>query len=269
MAFRLRITCQDGATEVQIVYILGSTRSGTSAVRNALAETRYKGYGEGHLVKILVDLIACVRRERVTGQGATIQGNGLNALRERVLIRNFFHGYERYLTESLGGSFLMDKTPNIIPIQNAVDLHTFHQKATFLHCARRHVDNIQSKLKKFPDQSFASQCREWAECHLAWERAKPGLKGSYVEFDFMDMVVKRHEVCQNIGDLLGLDAHEVKAVFDYLENERPQSATPDRDLARFLKFSEMTWSDADKDVFLRVCGPVGDKLGYGLESYYA
>jgi hypothetical protein len=92
MAFRLRITCQDGATEVQIVYILGSTRSGTSAVRNALAETRYKGYGEGHLVKILVDLIASVRRERVTGQGATIQGNGLNALRERVLIRHFFHG---------------------------------------------------------------------------------------------------------------------------------------------------------------------------------
>ena len=36
-----------------ILYILGSTRSGTSALRNAIAGTRYKGFGEGHLVPIL------------------------------------------------------------------------------------------------------------------------------------------------------------------------------------------------------------------------
>jgi len=156
-----------------------------------LAETKYKGYGEGHLVKILVDLIASVRTERSMGQGALVLGNGLNALRERVLIRHFFHGYERYLTESLGSTFIMDKTPNIIPIQNAPDLASFHQNAKFLHCARRHVDNIQSKLKKFPGQSFISQCREWAECNLAWERVKPDLGDKCVDFDFRDMVGKR------------------------------------------------------------------------------
>lgn len=254
---------------MQIVYILGSTRSGTSAVRNALAETRYRGFGEGHLVQIVVEMMATVRRERASGQGSAIPGNGLNALRERVLIRHFVHAYERYLIESLGSTLLMDKTPNIIPIQNAPDLYTFHQKAKFLHCARRHVDNIQSKLKKFPEQSFASQCREWAECHLAWARAKPDLGESFVEFDFMDMVVRRQETCQRIGDLLELTAEEVSALVTYLENERPQSSTPDRDLNRFLKFSEMTWSDEDKDTFLRVCVPVGETLGYGLESYYA
>ncbi len=254
---------------MHIVYILGSTRSGTSAVRNALAETRYRGYGEGHLVQILVEMIATVRRERVSGQGAAIQGNGLNALRERVMIRHFFHAYERYLSESLGSTLLMDKTPNIIPIQSAVDLYTFHQNATFLHCARRHVDNIQSKLKKFPNQSFISQCREWAECHLAWERAKPDLGESFFEFDFMDMVARRQETCEHIGDLLKLTPEEVTAFATYLENERPQSATPDRDLNRFLKFSDMDWSDEDKDAFLRICVPVGEKLGYGLETYYA
>lgn len=254
---------------MQIVYILGSTRSGTSAVRNALAETRYKGYGEGHLIQIVIEMIATVRRERASGQGAAIAGNGLNALRERVLIRHFVHAYERYLIESLGSTMLMDKTPNIIPIQNAPDLYAFHQKAKFLHCARRHVDNIQSKLKKFPDQSFASQCREWAECHLAWGRAKPDLGESYVEFDFMDMVVRREETCQRIGDLLELTAEEVAALVTYLENERPQSSTPDRDLNRFLKFSDMTWSDEDKATFERICVPVGADLGYGLETYYA
>ena len=258
-----------GACKLNIVYVLGSTRSGTSAVRNALAETKYKGYGEGHLVKILVDVVATVRTERSMGQGALILGNGLNALRERVLIRHFFHEYERYLTESLGSTFIMDKTPNIIPIQNAPDLASFHQNAMFLHCARRHVDNIQSKLKKFPGQSFISQCREWAECNLAWERVKSDLGERYVDFDFMDMVVKRQETCQRIGDLLGLTDAEVSAVVTYLENERPQSADPSRDVNRFLKFSDMTWTDEEKEIFLRICAPVGDKMGHGLETYYS
>ncbi|QYK40369.1 MAG: sulfotransferase [Paracoccaceae bacterium] len=254
---------------VKIVYILGTTRSGTSAIRNALATTRYKGYGEGHLIDILTEIISVVRREARANEGAKVAGNGVSALRERVLIRHFFHGYERYLVENLGSSHLLDKTPNIHPIAHAPDLLAFHQHARFIHCARRHVDNLQSKRKKFRDKPFANQCTEWAECHRAWERVKPQLGNSYIEFDHHDLVTDREGTCRSMAELLELDEAETQRMIAYLESERPQATAPGADLDRFLKFSEIDWSEEDKDSFLSICGPVGDKLGYGLETYFA
>jgi hypothetical protein len=254
---------------IRIVYILGTTRSGTSAIRNALATTRYRGYGEGHLVEVLTDTIASVRNVARGSEAAKVQGNGVSALRERVLIRHFFHAYERYLVENLGATFLLDKTPNIHPIAHAPDLLAFHQSAKFIHCARRHVDNLQSKRRKFRATPFANQCLEWAECLRAWEKAKPQLGDAWIEFDHHHLVTDREATCARIAALLDLDAAETQKMVEYLESERPQASAPGAELDRFLKFSEVDWPDEDKDTFLKLCGPEGDRMGYGLETYWA
>jgi hypothetical protein len=81
-----------------ILYILGSTRSGTSALRNAIAGTRYKGYGEGHLVPILSEIIASVRRNGQIRSGR--QCAGQRPVRPkagcgRLMIRALVAGYEQ------------------------------------------------------------------------------------------------------------------------------------------------------------------------------
>ena len=47
-----------GRIPPRMLYVLGSTRSGTSALRNAITRTRYKGYGEGHMEPMLAEIIA-------------------------------------------------------------------------------------------------------------------------------------------------------------------------------------------------------------------
>jgi len=252
---------------IEVLYILGSTRSGTSALRNALSKTRYRGFGEGHLVPILDDLVRTVRTHRIDGLGARTPGNGLSELRENVLIRHLFHGYEGYLEAVLESRTIMDKTPTITPIRFAPDLNRFHQAPRFIHCARRHVDNIQSKLKKFPERTIEQHSQEWAACNAAWLEVQKQLGDNCLSFDFYDLVTDQAGTSQRIAAYLGLDEDETAAMTEYLISQRPQG-TSDRDLTRFLKLSEMDWTDEEKAVFVEICGPVGELLGYGLEDYF-
>lgn len=253
-----------------ILYILGSTRSGTSALRNAIAGTRYKGYGEGHLVPILSEIIASVRRNGKSGLGAEVPGNGLSGLKADALITSLFAGYEAYLADQLKATHIVDKTPTISPILAAPDLARYHSGAKFIHCSRRHLDNIQSKVKKFPDKSVENHAREWTDCHQAWFAARQTLEAmdqDFLEVNFHDMAADPAGVSQRIGAYLELDADEVAGVESYLQSQRPQ-ANKDRDLTQFLKLSELPWSDTDKRRFVEITSHVGRTLGYGLEQYY-
>ncbi len=253
---------------ITIAYILGSTRSGTSALRNALVETRYFGYGEGHLVPVLSDIIQSVLHHKTEGLGATVSGNGLHNMNPHEILRHLFRGYELYFSGQIGSEFLVDKTPTITPIRMAPDLNAFHQNPRFIHCTRRHLDNVQSKRKKFPDQPFRQQCREWSDCNLAWLDVKERLDGNFLAFDFHDLVSDPAQIAVQVGEYLDLNADEIAAFSAYLIAKRPQ-ANPDRDLMQFLKLSEMDWTDEEKQIFTNICSPVGEKLGYSMESYYA
>ncbi|MEL7125147.1 MAG: sulfotransferase [Pseudomonadota bacterium] len=252
---------------IEIVYVLGSTRSGTSALRNGLAETRFAGYGEGHLVPILQDMIRAVRSHKSDGLGAQVEGNGLHQMRENVMLRHLFHGYEQYLATQIKTNSLMDKTPTIAPIQLAPDLDTFHQKPYFIHCARRHLDNVQSKIKKFPDRTLEQHCREWAECNMTWLRVKDRLGSNYLAFDFYDLATDPERIAGQIGTYLELSAEDTAALGAYLVSKRPQAAA-DRDLTQFLRLSEIDWTDDEKQIFDDICSPVGELLGYGMEDYF-
>lgn len=253
---------------MQILYILGSTRSGTSALRNAIAQTRFSGYGEGHLVPLLQEIVSTVAKEKAQGIGSDVDGTGLYRLRENVFIRYLFHAYESYLVEDVGSSSIIDKTPTINPILAAPLLNKFHKDAKFIHCARRHVDNIESKRKKFPERTIVQHCVEWVECNEAWMYVRDLLDGNYFDFDFYDLVNNTENLCERLGVYLALTKNEVFSVNEYLGSMRPQGSA-DRDLAKYIKFDQLDWSDREKDEFLRICGPVGSKMGYGLDEYYA
>ncbi|WP_172332408.1 sulfotransferase [Mangrovicoccus sp. HB161399] len=252
---------------ISVTYILGSTRSGTSALRNALAETRYVGFGEGHLVPILEDIFSVVKRHREEGLGANVPGNGLHNLKQNVFLRCIVHGYERYLQTELRGTWIMDKTPTIDPIRLSPSLNEFHEDAKFIHCARRHVDNVQSKLKKFPDRNLEQHCQEWAQCNLKWLEVRQKLNGNFFDFDFFELSNSPDKISEGIGQYLELDGVEVEKMAQYLRSQRPQSHAK-RDLTKYLKLSEMPWSDREKEAFVRICGPVGKRLGYGFEDYW-
>ncbi|MAC81962.1 MAG: hypothetical protein CML66_28350 [Rhodobacteraceae bacterium] len=271
-----------------IVYILGSSRSGTSALRNAVAQTRYNGFGESHIEPLLSQIVSTVRgyggarttrEDKLRRQGrksdaGTEQrkpplGNARDTLDADALLRHLFRGYECYMTERKRSHYLIDKTPSARIIRAVPMLNRYHEDPRFTFCSRRHVDNIQSKLKKFSDTAFVDQCKAWAACNQAWLQVRDRLRGNCLAFDFHDLAAMPEEIAARIATYLELSAEEQAAMARYLVSARPQSEDPDRDLQRYLKLSDVDWSDEDKETFRRVCGPVGEALGYGFESYFA
>ncbi len=249
-----------------IVYVLGTTRSGTSALRGALFQTRFKGYGEGHMDPLLTRLSEAVSAHADAADPAL--GNAWSKLNEEALKKALFKGYEAYLSAEVKSDFLLDKTPTRGAIRAAPALNRLHTDPYFIFCARRHVDNVQSKRKKFPGMSFAACCREWAFCNADWQEARGALDGNFLEFDFAELVTKPEEIVGRIADYLGMNRpRERENMRVFLSARRPQGST-DRDLTRFLKLSETGWSDAEKAQFKEICGPVGDAMGYGYESYF-
>jgi hypothetical protein len=252
---------------VEICYILGTTRSGTSALRNALAETKFKGPGEGHLVPLLEDLLGVVYKQKTSGLGAKSSGNGLFRMSEHEMGVSIFLGYEHYLQKTYGSEFIVDKTPTIEPIKFSSHLNRFHSSAKFIHCARRHIDNIISKCRKFPEVPFEIHCREWTDCSLAWEEKKPQLNGNFIEFDYFDLVNDVIGVSIRVADYLGLSEEERNIFNNYIGVQRPEGSK-ETELGRVARFSDVEWTDKEKIDFMRICEPRGSQLGYGLDYYF-
>ncbi|MEP5625279.1 MAG: hypothetical protein ABJP82_22135, partial [Hyphomicrobiales bacterium] len=87
------------------------------------------------------------------------------------------------------------------------------------------------------------------------------------EFDFFDLVSDTKSISTQVGNYLDLDEEEVVSFQVYLDQKRPEAATG-RDLTKFLKLSSVDWTDSEKESFVNICGPVGDRLGYGMEEYF-
>lgn len=252
---------------VEICYILGTTRSGTSALRNALAQTKFKGPGEGHLVPLLEDILGVVHKQKTSGLGADSSGNGLFRMSEHEMSISIFLGYEQYLQKTYGSEFIVDKTPTIEPIKFSPYLNRFHSSAKFIHCARRHIDNIISKRKKFSEVPFDIHCREWTDCSLAWEEKKRHLSGNFIEFDYVDLVNDVIGVSIRVADYLGLTEEERNIFSNYIGIQRPEGSK-ETDLGRVARFSDVEWTSKEKMDFMHICGPRGLQLGYGLDCYF-
>lgn len=253
---------------MRILYILGSTRSGTSALRNAIARTRFAGYGEGHMAPFLHDLFDRLEFHRTQGLGADVKGTGLSHVRRDVLLRHLVHGYERYLVGELKSEDVLDKTPTVDPIRLAPQLNRYHEAPLFVFCARRHVDNVLSKMRKFPDTNFEKACREWAGCNETWLNVRQQLDGNALELEHRQLATEPESVAHKLADYLVLDAPETATLASQLAHGRPEQ-TSDRDISDFTAIGDTGWTRAQQNMIRQICGPVGARLGYGFETFSA
>lgn len=246
------------------VFVLGSTRSGTSAIRDALAATRYSGPGEGHTIGLLSDMSNAVRRHYDQHGAALHEGTGLRRIDRGKLLNEIRLTYLRLLYEHWPTEYYLDKTPNITPIEALEDIKAAMPNAKFIFCSRRGIDNIISKQKKWPDTPFLSQCREWVAIQRAWRQKKTILPLSdHIEVEYYDLATEPGKVAERIRTFLDLDADEETRIAEVLAPPGDK-----RDLRVGVPLAETGWSDDEIRVFMKECSEQMAGRGYGLESYW-
>src|SRR5258707_15846087 len=127
------------------LFILGSTRSGTSALRNALALTRYNGAGEGHTIGMLGGLSDAIESHFKEYGAALGEGTMLAEWQRQEFWHEIGLAYLGQIRRVFPGDYYLDKTPNISPLRYVGFIQSALPAPSLIFCRRRGIDNALSK----------------------------------------------------------------------------------------------------------------------------
>lgn len=250
------------------VFILGSARSGTSAMTHALlAATKYRGSEEGHLLDILAPLAVEVRK--FYDSKADEWNGARNTMVARVPRRFVEDGLNHLAVvatrELFPDGFWLDKTPNANMIHLVPRFREIWPNARFIFMKRRGIENVASRLRKF-SYDFAHNCREWARSMEAWLSVREKVSGVALEVDQLALLQRPQEVAWHVAALLSLETVERDRLAQQFAHERPQRTAAALDVVCGIE--EQSWKPEWRAAFEEICGPMMDRFGYDQSDKY-
>jgi hypothetical protein len=255
------------------VFVLGSVRSGTSAVGQALISvTRYRGYGEGHLLDLLADFLEVLDKFYDVKRSHWDNDRQSSTLIRQVPIGFFQDGINNLFVQVARSVFpqchWVDKTPTMKMVRIAPALRQIWPNSKFIFMKRRAFENLMSRARKFADRDFARNCAEWAEVLRIWSTIKEQLRGCTLELDQYFMAQHPDRAAAGIAELLGLDMGETGRLAETLGRDYPERTS--EVFSQVCDPSQLGWSAEQWKIFAEMCGNELAAYGYSRsESYYA
>ena len=270
--FRERPTfkAKPGDPDSRPVFILGSRRSGTSAVTHALLRyTRYRGSYEGHFFDLLAPLLNTVKEFYSYKTNLISDPNMISTFAE--VPRDYFDSVLADIFRDLAAKmfavpFWLDKTPTRLMIQAAPSLGKIWPEARFIFLRRRAYESLQSHRRKFPEKAFEDHCRWWSSCMSAWLDVREELGGRAIEIDQYLLAHDPSLAASLIAETLSLEPSECKKVGAFLTWERPERT--EVELNKIESGVGEDWNEEEKRTFEATCLPWFAPFGYAETTDY-
>jgi hypothetical protein len=248
-------------------FILGSPRSGTSILVTALQRAGYRGFHEGHLLPLIRIIERAVDR-----QFETFATEGAKILISQVDRANL----KARLTDIIGAEAAahhghgpwLDKTGGVEMIESVPTLCRIFPDARFVFAQRRAIENVVSRLVKFPRHGFEYHCTSWAKVMAAWRALRTALPElACIEIDQRDISAAPAETARRLADFLSIDDAACESMAATFTSRRPQETQPGS-ADRVLTLAGTGWSEAQKAIFSRVCDAEMQAAGYTTDESY-
>lgn len=249
------------------VFIVGSPRSGTSILVDSLLAAGYNGFREGNFLSVWNAI------ERVTDRHFEVFANGnpkvlvsmvdREALKAKLFL-TLCHELERLNHEAPW----FDKTGNPEMILSIPMLRRVWPESVFIFAKRRAIENIMSRVKKFPGLTFKYHCADWARTMAVWRASRERLAPeTYVEIDQQSILQEPDAAAEAIARLLGLEQPSRAALARTFRTNRPQET--ERGSAQRLYGLEQTgWTKEQIEIFLGQCQEEMDAFHYTNDNTY-
>jgi|SRR6516162_7911118 hypothetical protein len=253
------------------VFVTGSVRSGTSAICWALMRaTRYRGFLEGHVLDVAFELTSVIeahfeskKLEFPAAIAADFHLGLYSHRRFHVVAQRVLRG----LAAGYTTPFWVDKTPSLQMVRSVPILARTWPNARFIFMKRRGLENVMSRLRKFPTARFDGSCRRWASIMAEWRTVRASVPGKSLEIDQRTLLDKSDTAAELAGAFLDLGDPEVEALALQLRDLRPEVTDP---TARVLDdVSETGWSSEQIAAFRVICGPEMEAYGYTYDGRYS
>lgn len=268
-----KVALLPAATLPKTYIIVGSPRSGTTVVGNMVQQAlQTQSHGEAHIAELFNSLIAQSQEYLVNSKAANNKGTLVwempSILLKAQLIKQLRDVYVTYY----GSSVIVDKTPGLPMLRALPLLMLAFPNAKVLYCQRRGIENVASRLRKFPNAKFEVHCKQWAKTLQTWKQMKKrlsqltGKKSWYMDVEQFELAVSPKQVTQDIGAFLSVDEQAIKRMFEYQEKNSPQvTGGKPSDVSSLDKVS---WTDEQKQVFTEICADAMQQQGYSLDEHY-
>jgi hypothetical protein len=257
----------DGQNPTGPLFIVGSPRSGTSVLVDAAFAAGFKGFREGNLLGLLQPL-----RDQVDTYFRRFGTENPRVLTAHVRPETIYNPMLEIFRQTLE-TFnperpWVDKTCNMPTILVLPDLVSLWPDCRVLFAKRRGIENVLSRMKKFPERDFSYHCRDWALTMSAWRRVRERLEPwRYREVDQRDLIERPDVAAAEIATLLSLNTSAQARMAHVFVTLRPQQTAPGT-AEQVASLQHVGWTQNEVEEFLRVCGQEMECFGYTLDLTY-
>jgi hypothetical protein len=249
------------------LFIIGSPRSGTSVLVDAAFTAGYGGFRESNLLPLLVpirDQVATHFKRFGTDNPRVLTAH----LQPETLYRSIAELFKQTVEALNPQPPWVDKTCNSPMILVLEDLVSLWPECRIVFAKRRAIENVRSRLKKFPARDFSYHSQDWALIMSSWRTVREKLEPwRYREIDQFDMIGAPQAVAAELGGLLSLDSGAQARIVHVLKTLRPQQ-TAAGTAEQILSLETAGWTKAQMKEFQETCGAEMQAYGYTLDETY-
>ncbi len=244
------------------VFVLGMQRSGTSVLAQALLQTGFRAFAEGHLwldlVRPFQALLDPCDRAHLRHPDYTLGGDRAEALLKYVAVA--IDQFHRDHLE-LGTGRWLDKSPGVYAVRNAPTLAAMFPAAQFVFTSRNGVDTVHSGKHRWPEVrgNFEGMCRGWTETMSSWRSVRRALGSRALEIAQEDLAAHPHETAADLCRFVGR-VEKSEAMGSFFELQRLQSSFPDKPPGDYSY--SIDWTPVEVRLFTEICAEEMREWGY-------
>lgn len=256
-------------TESMPIFILGSPRSGTSILTAAIKRGGgIPGFNEGHFLPLLGPLIENSERF-FEGKRHLMQDERhmIAHIDRKSIEREIIEIFKRHSEKLLTKPVWIDKSPGSAMIKAVPSLVEAWPRGRFVFAKRRGIENVISRLKKFPHVDFSGHCKGWASCMDAWLSVRERLSSRSIEIDQRDIGISPDDTAGRLCRFLALHDEAIESIAGMFKKNRPQF-TGGVEEEQAIDMRETGWSEEQIEKFRYYCADVSAKFGYTETSQY-
>ncbi len=249
------------------VFIVGSPRSGTSLLVVALRNAAYFGFNEGNFFALL-EQIYLVTDRHYAAFGADTPYCLMAHLDKQALKASIAELFKQIVERANSAAPWFDKSGNAAMIRQIPLLVQLWPEAHFIFAKRRGIENVASRLKKFPEITFENHCKGWANTMSAWRAVRaelPDLK--CVEIEQQELIRTPAATSEHLGAFLNFSAVQKAGLVATFREQRPEQTAAGTS-QRVLSLRTTGWSRRQTELFAQHCAAEMDSFGYTLDETY-
>lgn len=258
----------------KVLLIVGSPRSGTSALGKACRKAlKAHAHGESHVIEGISKALQGTDVFFEQSITAGIKGNLVNTVPKTVLLAEHLNMLRRIYKLYYGNSIHLDKTPGIPMLQSLPFALMAWPNAKIIFCKRRAMENIQSRIIKFPKVSFLQHVKQWRQTFVAWRQSRQIINQLlkrndwFVEVDQFDMANSPEQVVGKLRNFLTLTEGEKKRLFTQLaSSDRPEKTSISTSKVKSLE--EFNWSQTQLLELREYCDKEMTLQNYSYSNSY-